>query len=180
VNGAAKFPVARYFIALPVAAVLFMALAIVDEREVFLSALGEPQRPAAPVEETSNPEAERAVAAVRGLAAAVQAAYRDGSSKPLTAVALAPELRAELELEVAPRDGRERVSELALNEFELLSVEPGGDGSWSVTTDETWVASGGGERHRLRFRYRIAENAGTFRVDEMVPILPEIERAANR
>lgn len=167
-----KFPVRRYLVALPVAALTFMALAVLDERETFLSAL-RPPSPPAPVAAGPSAESDRAVEAVRAFARALETAYRDGSSEPLAPLALSPELRAELALELGDARLRPATAGLALRNFELLAVEPAGEGAWQVTTDETWMGAAGGKRHRLRFRYALAGLAGDLRIDGMVPMLPE-------
>lgn len=174
-----RFPVARYLVALPVAALAFMALAILDQRETFLSAFGSPAL-APPAASGPTPESDRAVAAVRELAAALEEAYRDGSVGPLARVAIAPPLRAELDLELGDPRLRQASAGLELGDFELLSVEPVGDGGWQVTTDETWSAADGKSRHRLRFRYALSARAAGLRIDEMLPILPEPVRASGR
>lgn len=171
--GASGLPVRRYLASLAVAALAFMALAILDQRETFLGALlpgrSAPEAGAAPDQAA---EADRAVGAVRAFNAAVGEAYVRRSSAPLEGVAMSDAVRAELELEIGDRVAGPAATGLRLTDLEVLRVEPAG-GAWQVTTDETWSGAGVTSRHRLRFRYRLVPAGERLRVEEITPILPE-------
>lgn len=172
-----SLPVGRYTVASVVAAVAFMTLAIVDQRDTFLAAWGFRASPS-PRARMSASDAEAVGAAVRAFVAALEATYRAGSAAPLAAVATSTPLRDEIAAELADPVARDEARGLALARLEILAVEPiGADGSWQVLTEETWSAPGRASRSRLRFRYSLSPGVGRYRVDQMDTIPPEPTRA---
>ena len=165
-------PVGAYVATLLAAAVGFMALSILDQKDLFFTAWGFTTAPApAPV---AVADGSAAKAAVRQLNSALETAQTRGDSSALDSVPLSPALRGEL-LDAVSRGGG---SDLALAEFEILRLEPRPLSGWEVTTDETWKSAG--SRSRLRFRYRLSQSDRVLRIDEMTPLLPEPVSAKSR
>ena len=176
-RGPRTLPVRRYLLAVPVGALLFMALSLVVERETFFSLFKMFDPPASPDPAASRP----AQALVERCNRAIEAAYRQGGPSPLGQVPMAAELREELARAVTyARARREPPLRLASQAFIRVEPLPGGAG-WTLETDEVWVwdAAQGtpAGRSRLRFRFRLAEAGGSLRLEEMTPILPEPSRA---
>lgn len=165
-------PVRRYVATLVGSVVGFLALSILDQRELFFTAwgLGEPAAPAtvSPGDESGARRAERAV---RSFNAAVEAACAGRGTAALDAVPLSPELRAELSEALADPTTGSLTAGLRLGDFAVLRVEPRPPSGWEVTTDESW--SSPRSRSRLRFRYRLSSADGGLQVDAMTPLLPE-------
>lgn len=161
--------------ALPLFALLFIGLSMLDQRETFAPLLGLSPEASAP----AGPEADLARGAaaertVRDYNAALAESQRTGAPGALTTLA-APVLTAELGAELSFSRGQ-RDPPLELIRLEVLSVEPapGAPGSFTVLTDESWAAAEpAGKSSRLRFRYTVAPAAGELRVEAAVPVLPE-------
>jgi hypothetical protein len=172
---AGRLPVARFLLTLPAAALAFIAIAILDQRETFLSAWG--ITPPAPAVAKSTPGSEQALAAIGAFNRAMERAYRLGSAQALAEVSLGGELRSRLTEEFSYLPALARASGMELSDFKVISVEPSGAGGWRVTTDETWAAANATRRNRLRFRYVLLAAGGAPRIDDITPILPEPVRA---
>lgn len=171
-------PVRNYLLSLPLAALAFVALAVVEESQAFLPALGLGVAPPSSLPPEASSEAEQAV---RRFNAALERAYAQGSAAPLGTGAASPSLQAALEAELSHAATGPATKGLALDVFMVLDAEPDREGGWEVTTEETWASSPieGKTRARLRFRYRLAREARGLRVDEMIPLLPEPVRGRN-
>ena len=172
-------PIGRYLLTLPVAAVAFIGIAVLDERETFLAAWW-PARAALAAVEGSGRDSGRAIEAVRTFGAALERAYGLGSPEPLKGVSMAAALRAELAAELSDPRLRPFCAGLALTDLTAVQLEPSGAGGWRVITGETWSGPGEAGRHRLRFRYTLSPEGKGFRIDEMTPVLPEPVREPRR
>ena len=161
-------PVRRYAAAIGVAAAGFLALSMVDQRDVFLSAWGLAPGPAV----VKSGEGAPAEHAVRGFLGALEAAYGAGDAASLGTISISEPLREEVASELAHPLTRAASAGLVLSRLEVLRVEPRPPAGGEVATDETWT-SPTGRRSRLRFRYRLATDGEGLRVNEMTPLLPE-------
>lgn len=171
----------RFLLTLPLAAIAFMGIAIVDERETFLAAwgLGAPEPPATPA--TAAPaEAEEAVRAFNAL---LEQCYAAGSAAPLGGARVSPDVLRGVEAELSHPAAGAASRGLRLLRLALVQVEPAGEGAWSLTTEETWGGPAPGSARiasRLRFRYRLATSGEGLRIEEMTPVLPEPVDATDR
>jgi hypothetical protein len=173
--------VRRYLLTLPVAAVAFMGLAVVDERETFLAAWGfGGPAPASTAPTAASAEAE---AAVRAFNAALESGYAEGSAAPLAGARVSPDVLRAVEAELShPLTGAASRG-LRLLGLSFVQVEPAGEGGWTLTTEETWGrpdSPGAGAPSRLRFRYRLGPSGEGLRIEEMTPVLPEPVDATDR
>ncbi len=178
----ARLPLSRYVVAVPLAALLFVAVAVIQEKETFLPLLGlGASAPAAAG--ALAPESERqARQLVDRLNRQLQGCYAAGDAGALSALPLAAGLLARLQLELrfALAQGEPPPR---LEALEVLQVASTSHHGWSVTTDETWAwgspGSAGAYRRRLRLRYDLAaQERGGLLVEEITPLLPDPARAA--
>lgn len=160
-----RVPLERYLLWLPASALLFVALAVADQRNVFFSAL-----PRGAAETGSREAGVAAEGVVRAFAAALAEAYRQGDVGPLGTIPLSPELRVEIEQELRHPIGRELARGLELSELRIVSIELLAEAGWVVITEESWGAPGG---TRLRYRYVLSGPERTLRIDAAMPQLPE-------
>jgi hypothetical protein len=164
--------VRRWLLTLPLAAIAFVALAIVDERETFLAAwgFGGP----APTSTAPTAASAEAEAAVRAFNTALERCYAEGSAAPLAGVRVAPDVRHAVEGELAHAASRAAARGLRLQGLSFVQVEPTGESAWSLTTEETWGhPEPGTARSRLRFRYRVVLSAGGPTLEDVTAVLPE-------
>jgi len=163
-------------LAVPAAVVLFLLLAMADQHETFLSALRPPviTLPSAvdPVLRT------RAEETIRLLTKATERCWAEGSIDPLRTAGASPEMTDALARELDLAVTRERSRGARCGELKLLDARPAPDGQWEAFTEELWTFESG--RSLLRFRYRLALEAGHFRPLSMTPILPEPEIETTR
>jgi len=163
--------VAPYLASALVAAVAFMLLAILDQRETFLPLFGlGPSADEVPA--LSSTERAAAETAVQSFLAALSRAYADGSKAALPEEAVATPLRESIALDLAFAAGRHEPP-LALSELTVRSVVATPPG-FSVETEELWAEPAGNVRpSRLRYRYVLSRVGGRLIVDEMSVLLPE-------
>jgi len=165
---AGRLRVGRYVLVTALGLIGFLAVAMVEEREVFKplfgleSALTRAPRPR--VEAGAH-----AVARVRAFNEALEAAYAAGSVAALSAELAAPAVGEALAAEAAYARGRGEPP-LGLARARVARVEPTGAGTWAVWIDEVWAPGGEApaDAPALRLRYGLAPGpGGALRVASM-------------
>ncbi|MBI5527433.1 MAG: hypothetical protein HY897_13955 [Deltaproteobacteria bacterium] len=160
---------------MPAAVLAFMAIAVMDQREVFLPLAGlGPEAAPAP----SRPEAAAAAERlVRGYNAAIEAAGPGGGADRLDAVALSGDLRSATRRELAFARTLPGVCPLRSAAFAVRLLDPLPSGGFTVETDETWTPDcppgvSSPRPSRLRHRYTIIDRNG-LRIEQAVPVPPD-------
>lgn len=150
----------------------FIAVAVVQERQVFLSALGLAAEPADVMEDADE---QRLVDTVRSFLSVMSHCYASGGDpRFLERLPAAPEVAAEIRRELVYLEHNRRRQAPVLMRLEVVAVEPRGEGRAIVRTREYWVVrtellGGGGEAEPARSmivgaEYRLVRSGTTWQV----------------
>lgn len=170
------FRARRYLLVVPLAALLFIALAMIEQRDTFLPAIGLARAPTADL--VAGADAARTArlgAAVTALNRAYAAASAAGTPGPLAGAPIAAALRRELVAALGVARARGELP-ARLASSRLIGVAPADGGRWSLTTEETWRGGTAARpwRSTLRFSYRLTEEGGGARIEEIRPATVEV------